>query len=79
MAQLRQKVHSKEQIIASGDSGGKSQSQHSQFGLNSSMAASTAMISTRNDIGTEARKKKHVLFLQQKIRPPEGGLVQLTK
>lgn len=41
VAQLWQKVHSKEQIIASVDSGGRSQSQHSQLGLNSSMAAST--------------------------------------
>jgi len=30
-----QKVHSKEQIIASEDSGGSSLPQHSQFGLNS--------------------------------------------
>ncbi|MDR7342009.1 hypothetical protein J2X14_000397 [Pantoea alhagi] len=41
VAQLWQKVHSKEQIIASVDSGGRSQSQHSQLGLNSSIAAST--------------------------------------
>lgn len=34
-AQLLQKVHSKVQITASVDSGGRSLSQHSQFGLNS--------------------------------------------
>lgn len=33
----RQKVHSKLQIIASLESGGRSQSQHSQFGRSSSM------------------------------------------
>jgi len=32
-----QKVHSNEQIKASFDSGGKSRSQHSQLGLNSSI------------------------------------------
>jgi hypothetical protein len=31
-AQVRQKVHSKEQIMASVDSGGRSRLQHSQFG-----------------------------------------------
>jgi hypothetical protein len=36
-AQSLQKVHSKEQIRASGESGGKSRSQHSQLGLNSSI------------------------------------------
>jgi hypothetical protein len=36
-AQPRQKVHSKEQIRASGESVGKSRSQHSQLGLNSSI------------------------------------------
>jgi len=30
-------VHSKEQIRASSEAGGKSRSQHSQFGLNSSI------------------------------------------
>jgi hypothetical protein len=35
-AHLRQKVHSNEQIIASA-AGGKSRSQHSQFGRNSSI------------------------------------------
>jgi hypothetical protein len=35
--QPRQKVHSNEQIIASVDSGGRSLSQHSQLGRNSSM------------------------------------------
>lgn len=35
-----QKVHSKEQIRASADSGGRSVSQHSQFGLSCSMSAS---------------------------------------
>jgi hypothetical protein len=32
-------VHSKEHIIASRESGGKSLSQHSQFGRNSSMVS----------------------------------------
>ena len=32
-----QKVHSKEQIIASSESGGRSLSQHSQFGLSSNI------------------------------------------
>ena len=36
--QSAQKVHSKLQIIASSDSGGRSRSQHSQFGLSASMA-----------------------------------------
>lgn len=36
-AQVIQNVHSNEQITASTDSGGKSLSQHSQFGLNSNM------------------------------------------
>ena len=36
-AQSRQKVHSKEQISASGLSGGRSRSQHSQPGRSSSM------------------------------------------
>jgi hypothetical protein len=35
--QLVQKVHSNVQMCASVDSGGKSLSQHSQFGLNSNM------------------------------------------
>tara|TARA_R110001606_G_scaffold278949_2_gene427511 strand:+ start:151 stop:426 length:276 start_codon:yes stop_codon:yes gene_type:complete len=35
--QSRQKVHSKLQIMASSADGGKSLSQHSQFGLNSSI------------------------------------------
>ena len=35
--QPRQKVHSKEQIIAFSESGGRSLSQHSQFGLSSSI------------------------------------------
>lgn len=38
-AHALQNVHSNEQIIASVESGGKSLSQHSQFGLNSSIAA----------------------------------------
>ena len=37
--QREQNVHSNVQIIASRDSGGRSRSQHSQFGLSSSMAA----------------------------------------
>lgn len=37
MAQPEQKVHSKEQILASVDSGGRSLSQHSQLGRNSSI------------------------------------------
>jgi hypothetical protein len=36
-AQLRQKVHSNEQIMACGEDGGKSTLQHSQFGRSSSM------------------------------------------
>ena len=40
-AQLRQNVHSKLQIIASGEFGGRSQSQVSQFGRNSSMTVSS--------------------------------------
>jgi hypothetical protein len=36
-AQVLQNVHSKEQILASSDSGARSQSQHSQFGFKSSM------------------------------------------
>jgi hypothetical protein len=39
-AQSRQNVHSNEQIMASRESGGKSRSQHSQFGLSASMVAS---------------------------------------
>jgi hypothetical protein len=35
--QSQQNVHSKEQIIASGESGGKSLSQHSQPGFNASI------------------------------------------
>ena len=38
-----QKVHLKEQIIASPESGGRSLSQYSQFGLSSSMVCSTHM------------------------------------
>ena len=34
VAQLRQKVHSKEQIMASAECGGRSVLQHSQFGRN---------------------------------------------
>jgi len=41
-AQVAQNVHSNEQIRASGDSGGKSASQHSQDGRISSMAPRTA-------------------------------------
>jgi len=37
IVQLVQKVHSKEQILASVDSGGRSLSQHSQLGRNSSI------------------------------------------
>jgi len=36
-AQSWQNVHSKEQIRASSEAGGKSRSQHSQFGRNSSI------------------------------------------
>jgi hypothetical protein len=36
-AHSRQNVHSYEQFRASGESGGKSRSQHSQLGLNSSI------------------------------------------
>jgi hypothetical protein len=36
-AHARQKVHSNEQIIASGESGGRSASQHSQLGRSCSM------------------------------------------
>jgi hypothetical protein len=36
-AQVAQKVHSKEQIIASSECGGRSLLQHSQFGLSASM------------------------------------------
>jgi len=39
-AQLRQKVHSNEQIMASRESGRKSASQHSQLGLSKSMRGS---------------------------------------
>ena len=38
-AQSRQKVHSNEQITASGDCGGRSRLQHSQFGRSWSMCA----------------------------------------
>jgi hypothetical protein len=41
LTQSAQNVHSKEQIIASVDSGGKSLSQHSQFGRNASMSSSS--------------------------------------
>jgi hypothetical protein len=37
-AQFAQNVHSKVQIIASAASGGRSRSQHSQFGLSSSIS-----------------------------------------
>src|SRR5690606_3092541 len=40
-AQLRQKVHSKLQIMASRESGGRSRSQHSQLGRSSSMLRSS--------------------------------------
>jgi hypothetical protein len=36
-SQETQKVHSKEQMRASGESAGRSRSQHSQFGRSSSM------------------------------------------
>jgi hypothetical protein len=36
-AQSTQKVHSKLQMRASAESGGRSRSQHSQFGFNNSM------------------------------------------
>jgi hypothetical protein len=39
-AQLRQNVHSNEQILASRESGGKSVSQHSQLGLSKSIVGS---------------------------------------
>jgi hypothetical protein len=39
-AQVTQKVHSNEQMRASSDSGGRSLSQHSQLGRNSSMTLS---------------------------------------
>ena len=42
-AQVAQNVHSNEQIRASGDSGGKSASQHSQDGRISSMALRTVV------------------------------------
>ena len=40
-AQSRQKVHSNEQIIASAEAGGRSLSQHSQFGRSASMGISS--------------------------------------
>lgn len=39
-AQSAQNVHSNVQIIAAGEAGGRSQSQHSQFGLNASIISS---------------------------------------
>jgi hypothetical protein len=42
-AHSRQNVHSYEQIRASGESGGKSRSQHSQLGLNSSILGAILM------------------------------------
>jgi len=41
--QSLQNVHSKEQIIASSDSGGRSLSQHSQFGLSSNIEFYTSV------------------------------------
>jgi hypothetical protein len=46
-AQERQKVHSNEQIIASGESGGRSMSQHSQPGFSKSMFCSRSSRSLR--------------------------------
>lgn len=43
-AQVAQKVHSKVQIRASVLSGGKSRSQHSQLGLNSSICAPLSIL-----------------------------------
>jgi hypothetical protein len=43
-AQVAQKVHSNEQILASCESGGRSRSQHSQFGLSFSIALSTFLV-----------------------------------
>ena len=42
VAQSAQKVHSNEQIIACGEPGGRSRSQHSQFGRSSSILVSQA-------------------------------------
>jgi hypothetical protein len=49
-AQSRQNVHSKEQIRASSEAGGKSRSQHSQFGLNSSIV-----------VLSEHRRRRHIV------------------
>jgi hypothetical protein len=43
-AQSAQNVHSKLQIIAAADSGGKFRSQHSQFGLSSNIRTSYAQL-----------------------------------
>lgn len=43
-----QKVHSKEQMRASPESGGRSRSQHSQFGLSCSMGGSGTLVGSRN-------------------------------
>jgi hypothetical protein len=46
-AQEQQKVHSKVQIMASGASGGRSLSQHSQLGRSSSMEIDGAVAQSR--------------------------------
>jgi len=57
VTQFWQKVHSKEQIIASLDSGGKSLSQHSQFGLISSIFTPPQIVNiNRNHIRNTAIK-----------------------
>jgi len=50
-AQVEQNVHSKEQISAFGESGGRSVSQHSQPGLSSSMGLSTIETLTGTNLG----------------------------
>jgi hypothetical protein len=66
--QLAQNVHSNEQILASGASGGSSWSQHSQLGLSSSMVSPWHF--------GRYRSGKQVLHLRElaSVPPIPGGL-----
>src|SRR5207249_11441033 len=67
-AQEAQKVHSNEHIKASVDSGGRSRSQHSQFGRNASMGRSSSLRVLKGRIG---EGDPRVLPLQETVQVQE--------
>jgi len=75
-AQVRQNVHSNEQILASAESGGKSRSQHSQFGLSSSIATPPSIAGAPKSAAKSAAGHPLLRFGSPDwaLRPRQGAL-----